>query len=329
MAERAPHPGGHSPAVDLLRVIAIALIVNSHMDGFYPLPALATGGALGNALFFALSGFGLAISARGASLGLAAWYRRRVCRIYPALVLAVALFIVLPGRTWAVWGPRDWATQLIWPTGYWFVGALMLFYLLLYPVLRSARAGVCLAALAALFIPYLAWYVTALDLSRYTIEGEGHFKWIHYFQVMLFGVYLSGRKDLLASASGRRDGALLACVVAGYYGVLLSVAGGRAGWLQGLTHLLVYPLILLALRLASAPQAGRLLALPGVRTAVPFVAAITLEIYLVQGAVRALPWVRSASFPLDILGCLALTPAVAYLLHRAAAVLSRTLRCTP
>lgn len=325
MAEQAPRPGLYVPAVDLLRVIAIGLIVNSHMDGYYPEPALATGGAIGNALFFALSGFGLAASGRGTRLGFAAWYRRRVCRIYPALALAAALFIVLPGRTWAVWGFREWAEQLIWPTSFWFVGALMLFYALLYPVLRSARPGTCLVAL---FIPYLAWYLTALDLSRYTIEGAGHFKWVHYFQVMLFGAYLAGRRDRLADGAGWRDGVFLAAVIAGYYGLLLLVASGRAAMWQGVTQLLIYPMILLALRVAGSPAvASRFLALPVVRTAVPFVAGITLELYLVQGPVREYPWVLARPFPLNILVCWAATLLAAFLLHRAAVLVSRAVRC--
>jgi peptidoglycan/LPS O-acetylase OafA/YrhL len=322
--------GGRDPAIDLLRTVAIALIVNSHMDGFYPVPALATGGAIGNALFFALSGFGLASGAPGTTPGFASWYRRRVCRIYPALVLAVVLFIVLPGRAWAVWGLREWVEQLIWPTEYWFIGALMLFYALLYPLLRIARPWAYLVALVALVVPYLAWYQTALDLSRYTIEGVGYFKWIHYLQVMLFGAFLSGRKDLLAAGAGWRDGALLAVVIAGYYGLLLLVQSGRAGALQGVTHLLVYPMILLALRLAcSPPVAHTVLALRGIRAAVTFVAVVTLELYLVQGAVRALPWVLSPPFPFNILACWATTLLAGYLLHRAAAALAHAVRCSP
>jgi hypothetical protein len=66
-----------------------------------------------------------------------------------------------------------------------------------------------------------------------------------------------------------------------------------------------------------------------VRTAVPFAAAITLELYLVQGPVRSHPWVRAASFPFNVAICLALTLAAAYLLHLAAAAASRLVRCAP
>lgn len=44
---------------EFLRCVAIIMIVNSHLDVFYPIPALGTGGAIGNSLFFMLSSFGL------------------------------------------------------------------------------------------------------------------------------------------------------------------------------------------------------------------------------------------------------------------------------
>lgn len=323
---------GHTvriPGIDLVRVAAIALIVNSHMDGFYPAPALATGGAIGNALFFALSGYGLATSARGARPGLVAWYRHRACRLYPALLPALVLFVALPGRAWERWGLREWVAQVVWPTEYWFVGALLLFYLLFYPLRRIDRAGVYLGVLAALFVPYLVWYMTSVDLSRYTIEGEGYFKWIHYFQVMLFGAFLARRGALGATVAGWRELSLLVAVLAGYHGLLLLVVHRGAGALQGLTHLLVYPMIHLALRLAVAPATRRFLALPGVGAAVALVAGLTLELYLVQGAVRSLRWVQAPVFPVDVLACWAATLAAAYLLHRIALVVARTARCSP
>ena len=38
--------------LDFLRVLAILLVLNSHLDNLYPISALATGGAAGNGLFF-------------------------------------------------------------------------------------------------------------------------------------------------------------------------------------------------------------------------------------------------------------------------------------
>jgi peptidoglycan/LPS O-acetylase OafA/YrhL len=50
--------------LNLLRAIGILLVTNSHFDALYPDPRMGTGGAFGNAIFFALSGYGLAFSYR-------------------------------------------------------------------------------------------------------------------------------------------------------------------------------------------------------------------------------------------------------------------------
>ena len=44
-----------------IRVVAILLIVNSHLDAYYPISYLGTGTAIGNSLFFVLSSFGLSL----------------------------------------------------------------------------------------------------------------------------------------------------------------------------------------------------------------------------------------------------------------------------
>ena len=46
----------HYEFLNLLRVFAVFLVFNSHCDALYPVSALATGGAMGNALFFVISG---------------------------------------------------------------------------------------------------------------------------------------------------------------------------------------------------------------------------------------------------------------------------------
>lgn len=47
----------HYIFIDYLKTVAVLLVINSHFDCLYPIPALATGGAMGNALFFIVSGF--------------------------------------------------------------------------------------------------------------------------------------------------------------------------------------------------------------------------------------------------------------------------------
>src|SRR5215831_9694789 len=80
----------HARRVDttLVRVLAMVLIANSHLEALYPRPWLAGDGLLGNSLFYVLSGFGLAASAATRGLpGFVPWYTKRLVRIYPSLWL--------------------------------------------------------------------------------------------------------------------------------------------------------------------------------------------------------------------------------------------------
>lgn len=63
-------------SIDILKCFAALIITNSHMDILYPkFGALATGGAIGDALFFFCSGFTLFLGRMGRFDN---WYKRRL-----------------------------------------------------------------------------------------------------------------------------------------------------------------------------------------------------------------------------------------------------------
>lgn len=69
-------------SIDVLKFFAVLLITNSHMDLLYgKYSALATGGAIGDVLFFFASGFTLFLGARTFDN----YYKRRINRIYRCL----------------------------------------------------------------------------------------------------------------------------------------------------------------------------------------------------------------------------------------------------
>ena len=75
-------------AIDILRFLGPLLITNSHMDLIYPNPLYATGGALGDAIFFFISGFTLNFTKHTTVFE---WFKRRLYRIY-LVVFSVVLF---------------------------------------------------------------------------------------------------------------------------------------------------------------------------------------------------------------------------------------------
>jgi peptidoglycan/LPS O-acetylase OafA/YrhL len=313
-------------ATYFLRFLAILLIVNSHLHSLYPIPQLGTGGAIGNSLFFMLSGYGLALSEQQRKRHFFNWYGRRVTRIYPSLILAVLFLTVLNGQAWPHWGPGDYLENLVWPTPYWFIAALTVFYVIFFFFLKGRSAKVFLLGIGALVIPYLYFYVTRVDLSRYSIEGPGYFKWIFYLQIMFFGGYLSSREDALKGHIARDGMLLLGCVVL-YYGILLLVDKGCGARFQAVTHLLMFPIMVLFLRVShSAFVTIRLMGEKHILAGVSLVAGLTLEIYLLHGYVYNRPLVQGLAFPLNILCVWVFTVIAAFVLNRMSRFLTKGLQ---
>ena len=75
--------------IEILKAFAALLVVNSHMEAMYAdYGYLATGGAIGDALFFFCSGYTLFFDRGGSFMN---WYKRRISRIYPT-VLVISLY---------------------------------------------------------------------------------------------------------------------------------------------------------------------------------------------------------------------------------------------
>ena len=176
----------------VLRVLAIVLIANSHLEDFYPFRQLAADGLLGNSLFFMLSGLGIALSARTGTDRFVDWYRRRLSRIYPALWLTMLAGPVLLQGAWRRWTPVDFLSAFVWPTHYAFLMLIVLFYPAFYFLRAMNSAKIEWAVMVALTAAYVGVAVVHYDLHVLS--------WIFYFQVMLLGGLLAGRVKAMAGS---------------------------------------------------------------------------------------------------------------------------------
>lgn len=307
-----------------LRFVAIICIANSHLDALYPVPLLATGGSIGNALFFMLSGYGLFLSANIQDKPFLPWYKRRILRIYPSLWMATILMMVIAQSAWRTLGFFDYVGLFVWPTAYWFITALMIFYVIFYFIWQRQNYKYFLVGIFILVLPYLYFYLTMVDLSYYSIEGpaSGYFKCIFYLQTMFFGGYLAGCKR-----SGQpnffKDGLALACLIALYYGILFFMSKFGGWQYQAVTHLLMFPILFFFLRFAESKEITALVQSNYVGTAISLMAALTLEIYLLHGYVRAFPFVLKTIFPLNIVVFWIVTIALAFVLNRVAGLMRK------
>lgn len=284
-----------------LRFVAIICIANSHLDALYPVPLLATGGSIGNALFFMLSGYGLFLSASIQNKSFLPWYKRRILRIYPSMWLATILMIVIAQSAWRTLGFFDYVGLFVWPTAYWFIAALMIYYVIFYVIWQRQNYKYFLIGIFILVLPYLYFYLTMVDLSFYSIEGpaSGYFKWIFYLQTMFFGGYLAGCKRS-GQSNFLKDGLALVLLIAFHYGILFFMSKFGGTQYQAVTHLLMFPILFFFLRFAESKEITALVQSKYVGSVISLMAALTLEIYLLHGYVRAFPFVLKTIFPFNI-----------------------------
>lgn len=173
-------------SIDILKCIAAIMITNSHMDLLYgKYSALATGGAIGDALFFFCSGFTIFL---GANAGFFNWYKKRINRIYPTVFAWALLAAILNFHH------HDMFHVLI-SGGGWFVSCIMIYYVIMWFVKTYAKDKL-LMVFIIVFAVILGWYLLfgIGDTKGNNMYGNCYFKWCHNFVYMLLGASLGLRR---------------------------------------------------------------------------------------------------------------------------------------
>lgn len=169
----------------ILRFLATCLITNTHYNDVYPIKALAIGGLLGDVLFFVVSGFVLAGPVKYNFLP---WFWKRIVRIYPTIIVGVALYILTGYQTL---GDFNWFEAFIFPTFFVFTAAIILLYIPFYFVNKIEKKKPFLLVCAGWILLWGLAYIFILDKSTYEMNNT----WnpmiaFPYFSSMMFGAYL-------------------------------------------------------------------------------------------------------------------------------------------
>jgi len=123
------------PALDpfsLIRCVAALMIMWSHFGGLVPekISAFATGGTLGNALFFFASGYALF----GSDMtNWKRWFFRRYTRIYPSWWIYLAVVCALGLATFS------WRAIIV--PELWFIACIAVFYVLFWFTCKLLRGN--------------------------------------------------------------------------------------------------------------------------------------------------------------------------------------------
>lgn len=163
---------------DFIKFAATLLVLNSHMGICYgDYSMFATGGAIGDALFFFISGFTLFMSSM--KLDFVNWYKRRLCRIYPT-ILAMGLIAGL------LFCDKAWYIDVMKAYKYWFLQCILVCYLVIYPIIKyDWKMSICITVSIVIM---LAAFFFLFDFNGQLFYGAGnHFRWIFYFSFMLVG----------------------------------------------------------------------------------------------------------------------------------------------
>ena len=181
-------------SIEMLKAIAALLVMNSHMDAMYgEYSYLGTGGAIGDALFFFCSGYGLFLSKRTENFF--DWYKRRIQRNAPSVV---AMFVIC--------GICIRLGMSVKMGVSWFIKCILLYYVIVYPIKRYAPKYLWWFLSVCVLIS-IGWYffIGVDSISRGNIYGANFLKWCFYFVYMLFGAICGRWRMMMEQTSAHSE----------------------------------------------------------------------------------------------------------------------------
>lgn len=291
-------------AIEFLKFLAIFLVFNSHLESVYPIPSLATGGSIGNALFFFVSGFTLF---RGRMDRFDVWYSRRIRRIFiPVFSWAVIAYVIFDTNTSI--------NNFILLKGIWFLQAIMVYYVILYFIKKYFIKKHKLL-FAIYFSTILIWNYIDLSLgsSMNAVYSLGASKILQpyamYFVFMLLGALIGDGIIIIKKSESLTKSLILLFVSVIVYYVYQYIC--RIHTLSHLFVLIVPLLMLIVLRFYDFA----FLAIEKVKKInwryTQLLSALCLEMYIVQTTI--IHQFNFLPFPVNALVIILITYVLAYI----------------
>lgn len=310
----------HYYSIDLLKFAAVLLVINSHLDSFYPDARIATGGAIGDVLFFFCSGFTLSLRQADKFIP---YYKRRIFRIYPSIIAWAFL------RTSFFHYHGDILDILLFGGG-WFVACIMIYYVMLYVILKFL-GGHLFQTFAIYAIIVLAWYIFFFDHKESIWMYKGtYFKWCHYFLFMLLGAICAKTTKLrdihLTKISNvKRHSILLLISLIAYYGTL--ILGERFTPIAYFQVISLIPLLGITFSLyalASSDVAKKIYSNQYLHRPIVIIGGLCLEFYIIQGVILTI--VPQYIFPINVLFLFVILCLLAYTVRCLGRFIQQTLQ---
>ncbi len=313
---------GKNKAILLFKSFAALLITYSHMGMLFPhWNWLVTGGAIGDGLFFFCSGFTLFLGRDG---GFGNWYKRRISRIFPSIIMWALFSSVVFGWIWM-------ATDIITTPKYWFIPCIMVYYAIFYVIRRFLMQHMKMVFWSSLIVVAII-SLLVLNMNQSVMYAQVSFMRVYYFMFMLLGAITAldlksepdkqifGKLKLICVNKGRLDRISLTKSLILFLGsiiiyyVCMGVFKLGAFWchFQMVSLLPLLTGIYFFFMLCSTDTLQRVFDHPLVGNVVYAISSLTLEIYLVQYAVFSDS--LNNIFPLNIVVAYVAIFALAYVL---------------
>lgn len=302
----------------VLRTVACMLITNSHGEEVYPIRILASGGLLGDVIYFAISGYCLYALKEMKFLP---WYGKRLKRVYIPTWITAGLFIVT--GIYGTIGAKRVCELLFWPTHYHFVASILVMYIIFFFAMKyinrdemggSRRLVRLVLAAAAVF---LVLFYTVYDRSYYHIDNvNDHIIWFLYFSSMMIGAYFRmnssqylGKTTVLSWIGMFGSGILyIATKLACSRGVIPPVVQ----WVNQLTLLV---LLVFIFRSFIGLEEFMKKVPSSVMAPIRFISSMAFEIYLAQAVIIPTFNTGKETFPHNFLVVMSITFLCAYGVH--------------
>lgn len=296
-----------------LRALAILLVLNSHFDSFYPDARFATGGAIGDALFFALSGIGIFLSYKSKQLEFGVWFSKRVLRIYYSC-WAVLVFIYFPLFFWNNFDPKQvlgYFSLFFFPP-WWFLQAILVFYCGTFPLLKTLSKKYTFIFLGTLTMVYFIVYILMYS-NTFFIELIP-FKLFFYLFIYVFGFVLAINNEKIIYKGWRDLGFLLLSIFI-FFGIKIYSQRTLDFTLQFIQHITLPFICYFALKCVRSSAIERLMDIKLVKRIVDFLSGHTLEIYIINSSI-SYDFFQQFLFPFNFIANLFVTFTLAFLCNK-------------
>lgn len=274
---------------------------------------LATGGAIGDVLFFFCSGYTLFL---GRERRFDNYYKRRINRIYPTVFMWALLSAAMFHRHFDM-------VYIVIHGGGWFVTCIMIYYVILH-FIRKFAIDHLLMVLGATLLVSLGWYLVIDIPDDFNMYGATYFKWCHYFSFMLLGAILGVRKNVDKVSLWKDSSLMLGCVVV-FYSILFM--GRKIPLMHDLQVVSLIPLMGVTYyfyKMCNSEQLKTLYQSKWIGPVMKTISGLCLEVYLVQSVLFTDRY--NDLFPFNLFIMFVIILIVAYILRCLARWFSQTFR---